>query len=205
MKKFILLSLLLILIFQFVPSYNYFSVAESEQIVINMSFSYLYKEANYDEWYDFKIQKGEILDSTGTINNFYKVAYSFENNIIEGYIPCEFASVYKAEDEVLLVYNGKVIRETQVYSIVDNSIIEDVILQPSHEIYIYAGFDSKSEFTKVKFLYNNKVYTAQIPTINLSPNGINKGVIIALGAITALVGVVMILLGLKKKKSGTNN
>lgn len=181
------------------------SLAETQQIVINTSFSYLYKEPNFDEFYQIEVKKGEILDVSNEIDSFYEVKYTLDSNVITGYIPCEFASIYTQEQETLLVYNGKIIHNTPVYTVAGNEIIENITLSPGHEIYIYDGFDSDLEFTKVKFSYNNQIYTASIPTINLSPNGVNKGVIIALSIITALVGVIFVVLGIKKKKSGTKN
>ena len=148
------------------------------------------------------------MDCLNIKDNFYEVQYEFNENLLTGYIPYEFASVYKPEQEVILSYNAKIISQTDVYSITNGLIIDDIKLSPGHQIYIYESFDSKAEFTKAKFKYNNQVVIANIPTANLSPNGLNKGVIIALSIISALVGVVLILLGLKKKKKkklGTKN
>lgn len=176
------------------------SFAEEKQVIVNTSYTYLYKTEDFLEHYDFKINANEILVCIDESENYYKVNYTFNETLYTGYISYEIASIYTPPQDVILVYNGKILKETEVFEVTNDNIIEGVILKPGDQIYLYEGFDSKKEFTNIKFKYEDKVYVGRIPTTNLSPNGLNKAVIIALGMIVAFVGIVLILLGFKKKK-----
>lgn len=199
MKK---IFVLLLMINMFVMSLSFpqsVSFADTEYVTINTSYSYLYKDTARTEHYDFKISGGEKLVLLEENLDYYKISYTYENTEYVGYIPTEIASIYQDDQDEIPVYNGKIIKKTNVYSL-EGELIEGVSLDPKHEIYIYEGFDSKKEFTKIKFSLNGKIYIGQVETVNLSPNGINKGVIIAFSIITAIVGVILIMLGFKKKK-----
>lgn len=199
MKK-ILIVLLMICVFTLsLGSYQSVSFADVQYLTINTSFSYVYKEANHNEHYSFKINNGEKVVLLGEEGDFYKISYTFEDREYVGFIPFENASNFVEDQEETPVYNGKIIIDTEVYNL-DGSLMENISLKVGHEIYIYEGFDSESEFTKIKFSYNNRILVGQVKTINLSPNGVNKAVIIAFSIITAIVGIILILLGFKKKK-----
>ncbi len=180
-------------------SVNSVSFADIEYITINTSYSYLYKTANYSEHYDFKINSGEKIQLIETIDNFYKVTYKFEELDYIGYIPAELASIYTNDQTEIPVYNGRIIKDTEVYKL-DGSIYEGIVLLSDTQIYLYEGFNADNEFTNIKFSYNNQIYIGQVKTINLSPNGVNKVVIIACSIIAAIVGIILILLGFKSKK-----
>ena len=200
MKRIFVLILVLFFAFSFIPLHQEFSFAENtKQIIINTSYSYLYKDSSFDEHYDFKINSNEILVCLDESDSFYKVSYNFEDNNYVGFIPSEFASIYLPAQQTILVYNGKITKNTKVYSITTNEDL-DITLNRGHEIYLYEGFNSKKDYTNIKFSYDNNIYVGKVLTNDLSPNGINKGLIIALSVISAIVGVVLILLGLSKTK-----
>ena len=90
----------------------------------------------------------------------------------------EFASIYSPSQEVTLVYNGKIIKSTTVYDINSNSSL-NITLNSGHEIYLYEGFDSTNNFSKIKFSYEGQIYIGRVLTQDLSPYGINKTVIIS--------------------------
>lgn len=199
MKK---IFVLLLMINIFVLSLSFpqsVSFADTEYVTINTSYSYLYKDASHTEHYDFKISGGEKLVLLEENPDYYKISYIYENTEYIGYIPTEIASIYHADQEEIPVYNGKIIKKTDVYTL-DGTLMENISLDPGHEIYIYEGFNSEKKFTKIKFSFNGNVHIGQVETVNLSPNGVNKGVIIAFSIITAIVGVILIMLGFKKKK-----
>jgi len=174
--------------------------AQTDKVIVNSSYSYLYKTESLDEHYDFKIPANEVLNCLEETQNYYKVEYTYQESLFTGYIPYEIASPFTNSKEEILVYNGKITKNTYAYDITTNEKLNDIVLNQGHEIYIFEGFNSKEEYTKIKFSYDNQVYTAKVLTKDVSPNGINKGVIIALSIISALVAVVLILLGLKKTK-----
>lgn len=200
MKKIFLVLLLILTVFMSSTFCEDVVFAENDKVIINSSYTYLYKTSELSEHYDFKILANEILDYQEETTTYYKVSYTFEETNYVGYIPYEIASVYTPPKEEILVYNGKVIKDTFAYDITTNEKLEDLVLSKGQQIYIYEGFNSKEEYTKIKFTYGNQVYTAKILTKDVSPNGINKGVVISLSIISALVAVVLILLGLKKTK-----
>ena len=175
------------------------SFAEAQYIIINSSYSYIYKDTTRTEHYDLTIKNGEMALLLEEADSLYKISYKYDETEITGYIPSEIASIYKEDTIEIPVYNGKIIKTTEVLDI-NGLIIEDVTLESGHQIYLYEGFDSNKEYTKIKFCYQNQVFVGQVKTINLSPNGVNKAVIIAFSIITAIVGIIIILLGLKKNK-----
>ena len=175
------------------------SFADTDKVIINSSFSYLYKDQSLTEHYDFKISGNKILECVSEYENCYEVICSVNENEYLGYIPAEIASPYVPQQESILVYNGQILRETKVYSITDGSDLE-IILNVGHKIYLYEGFNAKLDYTKIKFEFEGEILTGKVLTKDLSPNGINKAVIISLSIIVALVSVVLILLGLSKKK-----
>jgi len=194
-----LLLVIAILFFLTVPSISTsFSYASTEQIIINVSYTYLYKTADLDNHYDFKIYSNEKLNLVDSQPNYYEVTYTFEDTNYYGYIKKEFASTYQPDQEIILVYNGKIINQTEVFDITTNSSL-NITLDKNHEIYIYEAYDSDKEFTNIKFEYDNQIYVGKVATANISPNGVNKTFIIAISIISAVVGVVLILLGFKTK------
>ena len=176
------------------------SFADTEKIIINTSYSYLYKDSSFSEHYDFKIPANKILICLNESEDYYEVNYEFNEENYQGFIPAEFASPYSSSQEIILTYNGRIIRECEVFDIITDEKIENISLKPGHKIYLYEGFDAKKEYTNIKFRYEDTVIVGKVLTTNLSPNGINKGVIIGISMIIAIVGVILILLGITKTK-----
>jgi len=117
-----LLLVIAILFFLTVPSISTsFCFASNEQIIINVSYTYLYKTADLDNHYDFKIYSNEKLNLVDSQPNYYEVTYTFEDTNYYGYIKKEFASTYQPDQEIILVYNGKIINQTEVFDITTNS------------------------------------------------------------------------------------
>lgn len=199
MKKICLCLLILLFALLSIPAESYVSFADIQYITINAAYCYLYKSPSYEQHYDFKINSGEKVQLLETSDDFYKVIYIYEEQDFTGYIPTELASVFVQDQTELPVYNGRIIKKTEVYQL-DGTLYEGIELAPDTQIYIYEGFDADNEFTKIKFCYENQIYIGQVKTINLSPNGVNKAVIIAYSIIAAIVGVILILLGFKTGK-----
>lgn len=202
MKRFTI-ALLCVFSFLFVfnlPLNEDSSFADTNQIIINTSYTFLYKDSSFNTHYDFKIMSNEILACQGYTDNYYEVVYNYNETDFHGYIKAEFASIYTPFQEVTLVYNGKIINRTNVFKLNSLESLDDIVLDINHEIFLYEGFDSKKDYTNIKFSYNGQVYVGRILTKDLSPYGINKALIISLSVISALVGAILILLGINKKK-----
>ncbi len=165
-------------------------------------YTYMYKESSFTSAREeFKIEHGGKvqLEIETPENDFYFVSYSFENVEYKGYVYKECLVSLESEQEVVLTYNAKTSAKTDVYSMDKNQVICTV--GEGKELYLYEGFDSKSEYTAVKFSYNGEIMLGYIKTIDISPYGISSTLIIAITAIIACVGVIMILLGINKKKT----
>ena len=200
MKRLILCLVLMLLGISAHPSFTDASFAETKSVIINTCYTYLYKTTDFLEHYEFKITENEIISCIEEDENFYKVSYSYNQESYMGYVSGEVASIYTPPQQSLLVYNGRISRKTNVYKVTEDETLDGIVLEAGHEIYLYEGFDSKNTYTNIKFNYNGNVLTGRILTKDLSPNGINKAVIISLSIIVALVSVVLILMGLSKKK-----
>ncbi len=184
----------------FAPKPQNSFASSPEYIIINSAYSNIYKSSDFTQKYDFKFNSHEKLLLLGEENDFYKIQFNFTNTPYVGYIPFEFASVYQEPAEVIVEFNAKVLTESEILSTTSNDVITDVKLKAGHRVFLYEGFKSKEEYNKIKFIHNNKVYTGRILTTNIAPDGVNKALIIGLSAIVAIVGVTLILLGLKSKK-----
>ena len=172
------------------------------------NYAYMYEHPDYtSNKYDFKITKGEeitLLDDE-LDNGFYYASYKFESVTYNGYVSQNDVAMLTGEQDVIISYNGKIAVETKIYSLVDSSQVlisdgEEVVLQENTEVYIYSGYNRKSEFTAIKFSYNGKILVGYVKTANITPYGVSPVLIVSLTAIIASVGVILILLGISKKK-----
>lgn len=172
------------------------------------NYAYMYEHPDFaSDKYEFKITKGEeitLLDDE-IVDDFYYACYKFENVTYNGYVFKDCVSTLTTSQDVILSYNGKIAVDTKIYSIVDPSQVllsdgEEVILKENTEVYIYSGYDRKSEFTAIKFSYNGKIEVGYVKTANITPYGVSPILIVSLTAIIASVGVILILLGISKKR-----
>lgn len=161
------------------------------------NYAYIYKEASFtSEKMVYTLDKGEtvtLLNET-LENNFYKVRYKAD----EGYIYKECVAVVGEDQAVILTYNAKTNAKTKVYSL--SSQEELFTIEENTELYLYEGYHRNSEYTAVKFSHDGQVVLGYIKTIDISPYGVSNVLIISVSAIIACVGVIMILLGINKKK-----
>ena len=165
-------------------------------------YAYMYQSASFSSIKeDFVIEHGEKvqLESETPLNDFYLVSYTYKNIDYTGYVYKECLAELDEEQDIVLTYNAKTSSKTKVYSINDKSK-EILTIDEGKELYLYEGFDSKSEFTAVKFTYNGKIVLGYIKTADVSPYGVSPTLILAITAIVACVGVIFILLGISKKK-----
>ncbi len=169
-------------------------------------YAYLYQTASFSSVKEeFIIEHGEnvILENETPVNDFYYISYTYENVEYKGYIYKECLAELEKEQELVLTYNAKTNVKTKVYSINDKSK-EIMTISEGKELYLFQGFDKKSEFTAVKFSYNGEIVLGYVKTEDISPYGVSGTLIVAITAIFACVGVIMILLGISKKKKKTS-
>ena len=195
------LVLILCLIFPFQGKSTSFFAETSDAIIINTSYTYLYKTEDMLEHYDFKITNQTKIPLSEEKENSYYVVYTFEEAEYSGYIKKEFASKFIPDQQKILVYNGRVtVDNTKIYDLTTSEEIYGVLLKKGKEIYIYGAFDVKADFTKIQVEYDGTIYTGEVKTKNIAPNGINKTAITALIIIVTTVSIIFIFWGFKRKK-----
>jgi len=198
------MKLLMAIMMLFVGLSGNFKIGASLSVVTD--YAYLYQTASFSAVKeDFVIEHGEtvILENETPVNDFYYVSYTYKNVEYRGYVYKECLAELEKEQELVLTYNAKTSAKTKVYSISDKSK-EIMEISEGKELYLYEGFDRKSEFTAVKFSYNGEIILGYVKTEDISPYGISGTLIVAITAIFACVGVIMILLGISKKKKKTS-
>ena len=172
------------------------------------NYAYMYEQADFSsKKYEFKISKGEkiTLLNDELKNDFYYASYKYENVTYSGYVYKDNVSQLSNEQEVILSYNAKIAVDTKIYSITDPSQVllsngKEVVLTEKTEVYLYAGYDRKAEYTEIKFSYNGKIEVGYVKTTDITPYGVSPVLIVSLTAIIASVGVIFILLGISKKR-----
>lgn len=100
------------------------------------------------------------------------------------------------------VFNGKTNTECFVFSM-QNEKLEgtNIILFKNQEIFMYEGYNSKSEYTAISFVYDNEVMYGYIKTENIAPNGINPVIISVFSLVVAILGVILSWIFIKGKKT----
>ena len=193
--------LIFCLILPFYGKPESFFAETNDTIIVNTSYTYLYKTEDMLEHYDFKITNQTKIPLSEEKENSYYVVYTFEEAEYPGYIKKEFASKYTPDQQKILVYNGRVnVDNTKIYDLATSEEIPGVLLKRGKEIYIYDAFDVKSDFTKIQVEYDGTIYTGEVQTKNISPNGINKTAITALIIIVTTVSIIFIFWGFRARK-----
>ena len=175
------------------------SVAYPVDTVLSVvtNYAYMYSEASFtSEKLEYTLDKGEevILLSENLENNFYKVRYKTD----EGYIYKECLALVGEDQAVILTYNAKTSVKTKVYSLSSQEELFEI--NENTELFLYEGYHRNSDYTAVKFSHDGEIVLGYIKTIDISPYGVSNVLIVSITAIVACVGVILILLGINKKK-----
>ena len=199
------MKLLLSIMMMFASLSSSFPVGTTLSVITN--FAYLYETPSLtSSKYDFQLPKGcevDLIDEVLT-NDFYHVSCTYNNINYQGYIYKENLSKVSSNQDVVLKYNGRIVNKTQIYNAdmieLKTSDGTNIILEENHEIYLYEGYDHNAEYNAIKFSYNNEIYLGYVKTYDIAPYGVSTTLIIALTAITSCVGIILILLGINKRK-----
>ena len=111
--------------------------------------------------------------------------------------------VTKESDVIVQIpnYNGKTNSESVVYFKQNSELVEsDITLKKNQEIFLYEGFNQKSKYSAIAFMYDGNVEYGYILTSTVSPNGINPLIITSATIILALVGIALAWVFIKRKK-----
>ncbi len=188
-------------------NYNAFAEYSTNYVVI-ANYASIFKEASFSSEKIETISHGEKInletDNDSPIQYcydefvFYKVSLNEE---IEGFI---LSDLVMAEQNVITQipnFNGQTNNPCVVYLLEDNNLVEsDIILQKGQRFFLYEGYNSHTEFTKIAFLYDNKIIYGQIKTNFVKPDGINPIIITCIILTLAIIGIIFAWLFMRNKK-----
>ncbi len=98
-------------------------------------------------------------------------------------------------------FNGKTNSNCYVYFSEDLQLVEsDILLEKGQQIFLYEGYDSKTEYTAIAFLQDNDIMYGYIKTEYVNPNGVNPLLITCAVIILAVLGIIFAWLFMKRKK-----
>lgn len=98
-------------------------------------------------------------------------------------------------------FNGKTNQKSLVYFSENGKMTEsEIFLQEGKEIFMYEGYDGKSQFTAIAFVLENSVQYGYIKTDCIAPNGVNPIIITCIVVILAVLGIIFSWLFMKNKK-----
>lgn len=191
------------LLLAFVMMFSPLSASSSDVFLLTDS-AYVYAEADYSSEQLAEVKYGDkfTLEQTETTNGFYYITYIKGEIAITGYINADLVGEKSPAQDVVLSYNAKITSDSTVYSITDSSEIGTI--KKGTQVLLFEGYSNKKDYLPVKFVQGGKVVIGKVRTEDIKPYGINSALIISLTAITALVSVTLILLGITKKKRHKN-
>lgn len=190
--KALLLSLLMIV--------SPLSANVGSEVYLLTDSAYVYADADYASEKIAEVHyhdKFTIQDSE-TTNGFYYISFTLNEVATTGYISADVVGENAPAQDVVLSYNAKMLNDSTVLNITDGS--EICSIKKGQRVLLFEGYSNKTDYVAVKFVQDGKVIIGKVKTEDVKPDGINSALIISLTAITALVSVVLILLGITKKK-----
>ena len=134
----------------------------------------------------------------GTEIIFYKV--NLGN--VSGYVVAEL--LVKQVDVISSIpnFNASTNSDCLVHFLEDTTMKQsEILLNKGQRIFLYEGFDSKSEYTAICFVKNNQVIYGYLKTDAVSPDGINPTLIVCVLVIIAVIGIIFAWVFMKNNKT----
>lgn len=180
------------------------SASTGSDVFLLTDSAYIYAEANYasDQLAEIKYGDKLTLENDEMTNGFYNVTFTKDDVSVTGYINADLVGEKAESQDVVLSYNAKISNDTIVYNIADDS--ELCTIKKGTQVLLFEGYSNKKDYLPVKFVADGKVIIGKVLTADIKPYGVNSALIISLSAIMALVSVILILLGITKKKRHKN-
>lgn len=216
MKKF-LLTFFVIFTFASLFSNNFCFASSSENYIVVANTAYVYQSPSLsaNKIALFKNRDKvvlEMLDGSPETSQadgykFYKLKESItRENESYSYILADL--VVKEREQITSIpnFNGKTNAKCNVYFAkeTENGVVyekdEEMVLSKGTAIFLYQGFNKKSEYNAVSFLKDNTIYYGYLQTKNISPNGVNPVIITCIFLIIAVLGIVFAWVFISKKK-----
>lgn len=196
------------------PNYSAYAETSKVDMIITANQAYIYEEANFES------EKIETLSHKSIVvakkeNDEIVVNYDAYNNkfvYVEyqektGYVYSGYITRYYESQKEYPVFNAKVnSKNTRVYKYENGKYIKtNIKLEKGHKLYLYEGYDKDEEYTKVCFVLDDNVYDNSlefyfIKTEDISPNGINPMLFVGISAFLAIIGIILALMFIKKKR-----
>ncbi len=205
-KIFILLTLFLC--FCLTPcllTSEYVSGEGKTQVQVIASQCYIFEEPSFDKAVldenNEKLvlkhgEKYELLNQES--EEFVYIKYNEE---INGYVYSHYVTTNVLEQDVYPVFNASVVaQETQVFDL-DENPIDGLKLLNGKEVYLYEGFHKKEPMTPICFVgEDGRLVYGLVKTTDISPYGVNAGVITGLVVAASCVTIILLLVFMKKSK-----
>lgn len=190
--KALLLSLLMIV--------SPLSANVGREVYLLTDSAYVYADADYTSEKIAEVHYNDkfTIQDSETTNGFYYISFTLNEVATTGYISADVVGEKAPAQEVVLSYNAKMLNDSTVLNITDDS--EICSIKKGQRVLLFEGYSNKTDYVAVKFVQDGKVIIGKVKTEDVKPDGVNSALIISLTAITALVSVVLILLGITKKK-----
>ncbi len=176
-------------------------------VTVNANSCYLYQEPSFESekvYVDeeaFVLNHGDTLTIIEEKDNFALVQ-TIDNTI--GYV-YKFYLAYPDDYQIYPTFNASVRN--------NNSIIYNLEKEKTtytanagDKIFLFEGYDADSEFTAIQIvLENGSLYNGYMLTKDVSPNGISASLIVGITIICAVATIILSLLFIKKKKTGSKH
>lgn len=207
MRK-ILIAFAFVFCFSSFFNLNFASATDANcEFVVTANSATLWSEANFSSQKVDELSHKDIIIVQMTENE--PTEYLFENFVFfkanfedkSGFVLSDLVTKKVENIESVPNFNAKTNTECKVFLKNDTTFVEsDIVLEKHCQIFLYEGFDSKSEFTAISYVKDNSVFYGYLKTKNISPNGINPIIITCISLILAIVGIVFALVFMKNKK-----
>ena len=142
-------------------------------------------------------EDGQAKEYANGPDVFYKVTYGET----QGFMLSNFLLAENQTITSIPNFNGKTNAECFVFDLQGENFVQTTLeLEKGQKIFLYEGYNRKSEYTAVAFVHNNEVMYGYIKTNCVDPNGINPIIITCICLIVAILGIAFSWMFVKKRK-----
>lgn len=151
-----------------------------------------------------KLEMGEngatLFAHDGFNFNKTQTKFQFEESEVVGFVLADLLTPQSDMLQSIPNFNAKTNASCKVLFKEENQFVEsDILLEKGEKLFLYEGFDSKSEFTAISFLKDNQVRFGFLQTKYIKPNGINPLLITCGIVVLAVLGIVFAWLFMRGK------
>lgn len=205
---FVLVALAVFGLFGFVPvPAKAFADAE-DQYVVTANYAYVFQSPNFSSKKLKKLENKSVVtvelewsEPKKYVSDEY-VFFKVSSDGVEGYVYSDLVAPKTKELTTLPNFNAKINQDTKLFSKQGDEYVEsEKTLTKGMKIFLYEGFDSKSDFTAIAYVQENEVLYGFVKSSAVAPNGINPLIITCMTIILAVIGIVFTFVFIKRRKS----